>query len=633
MNVLDELVIALGFKTDTKGLSDAEKAGKKAADNIRKDFADAAKQVAKSFTAMAAGVSAVQAGIFKLVDETADYANEVDKVSKAIGLQADEFQRLRFIQGQTGKSVQSLQMGFKTFLPALNDAVKKGTGPVAEGLAQLGIKAEDLAAQNGRGKMQLLAEGFKNIQNPAEKSAVAMRLFGAEAGGDLLGFLELGADGIDKMAKRADELGVVMGENAVKAGVGFKDSLDEMKQTLGGLVRLVGSEMLPIVKESIEDFRDWASANRGLIQQRIREFIYGLIRAIDMLAPILKSAVEFAAGLADNLGGVGIAILALTPTIFRLAGSLASVATQVSSLITKFPMLSGVAGAAIAGLTIGKALDDWFDISGYVANTLLSMQGIAQISGSEYGTRVNRSRISQTERWQLEALDRQVADAEKAGDVDKLAKIRRKRQLTEKALYMKLQRQGAQPSAESSGSSKASNKFSGMVGAPGSLGAAGGKSKGSGISRGTRKQFEERLRKIAEGTGLGDVAINKGLMAIQSQISGGAVENVAFEAGLSTLSSLSGQDLAARAAQQNATLSGLLGPGQPDLPLSEITKGAQPQVLTSIINNNFSFDNEFNINGSGDPGAVGESIVESFRTYFQETVEATSRSVKVNFAR
>lgn len=645
MNVLEEFIIKLGFNTDTKGLKDAAQAGKEAASKIKNDFKSAAEAAAKSFAAISTAVAAVQAGMFKLVNETADYANEIDKVSKSLGVQADEFQRLKFIQGQTGGSTETLIDAFKTLNTALNDALVTGAGPAIEGLAQIGIKAEDLAAQDSRGKLKLLAEGFKNVDDPAMKAAIAMKFLGGNAG-DLLGMFELGADGIDKMAQRADELGIVMGQDAIAAGTGFKDSLDEMQQVLGSVVRLIGTELTPIVKDSVDQFKEWMLANRGLIKERAKEFIKDLIEVLKKLTPIMMEVVELAVQIAEHLGGVGLAAIALAPQLISMAKGFGGVAIEVAGLIGKLPVLGQVAVAATAGLAVGHYLDEWLGISEYVSDTLISMQGIAQITGKEYGTRVNRELLTDFERSELEKHDRLVAAKEKASaeagffgraEADaNLKAARMNRQRAEKLLYDKYSKQPtSQQGAAFVGPEYIPNLgLKGLVSKPKkSKPGAGGGSQGPRVSRKVRGQFESTLRKLAEGTGLGDIAIDKGLMAIQGQLEGGALDSVALKSGIGALSGLSGQDLQAKYDQSKSSLFSLLGAGQPDLPLSEITKGAQPQVLTSIINNNFNFDNEFNIDGAGDPGAVGQSVVESFRTYFQETVEATTRSVKVNFAR
>lgn len=87
-------------------------------------------------------------------------------------------------------------------------------------------------------------------------------------------------------------------------------------------------------------------------------------------------------------------------------------------------------------------------------------------------------------------------------------------------------------------------------------------------------------------------------------------------------------------AKQDTVMSYLLGDSNhPDVPLSDVTRGAEPQVLISTINNNFTITVANDIQGAGDPKLAGASVVQAFKEMFATEVQTASKHVKTAWAR
>lgn len=82
-----------------------------------------------------------------------------------------------------------------------------------------------------------------------------MTLFGRNAEA-MLPIMALGADGIAQYRQEAHELGLVMGEENLKAANNFRMEVDQLKQQLGAVAREMGVELIPAFK----DFIDWLQA-------------------------------------------------------------------------------------------------------------------------------------------------------------------------------------------------------------------------------------------------------------------------------------------------------------------------------------------------------------------------------------
>ena len=108
---------------------------------------------------------------------------------------------------------------------------------------------------------------------------------------------------------------------------------------------------------------------------------------------------------------------------------------------------------------------------------------------------------------------------------------------------------------------------------------------------------------------------------------------MARNAALGRLGSSAGVDLTVKK-QTDPLLSQIFGDENvPDVQLSSIARGAEPQVLISNITNNFDFKIDQVIDGAGDPAMVGDLSGRAIRDFFQGSISAATRTAKVNFAR
>ena len=71
----------------------------------------------------------------------------------------------------------------------------------------------------------------------------------------------------------------------------------------------------------------------------------------------------------------------------------------------------------------------------------------------------------------------------------------------------------------------------------------------------------------------------------------------------------------------------------PDVELSAIARGAEPQVLISNITNNFDFAIDQQIDGAGDPQEVADRTAQAIRDFSRESVAKATKSAKIPFAR
>jgi len=241
-------------------LDDVGNAGERGGTKASKGLATLAK---------AAGIAAVAIGVVTkkmgdMVMSSATALDRVDKLSQKIGLSRVAFQEWDYILGQSGASVEGLQMGLKTLSNAADEA-RKGTALYAESFDRLGISVVDV---NGNMKDQetLFNEVFvalANIDNQTERTAIANKLLGRSAT-ELAAALNTSKEEIEQLRKEAHDLGVVYSDEVVDAGVLLGDNIERLTKAFDGLKTKALAPIIGLAVTFTEKLLGQDSASKNL---------------------------------------------------------------------------------------------------------------------------------------------------------------------------------------------------------------------------------------------------------------------------------------------------------------------------------------------------------------------------------
>lgn len=227
----------------------------------------------------AIGAAAIAAGgaMFGAATKAAEATDRIDKMSQKIGISRKGFQEWDFILSQSGTDIEKLQVGMKTMVQRMDESVK-GTGRGSEAFNKLGLSVKDLNG-NMKSQEQMFEETARALQGMpagAEKSQLAFDLFG-KAGLELMPMLNGAAGSIDEMKAKAEELGLVISDDAVDAGVQFTDAMDQLKRSMGAVGTNIGAALMPMFIA----LSDWIQAHMPEIQATIKAFVDGVKKLID----------------------------------------------------------------------------------------------------------------------------------------------------------------------------------------------------------------------------------------------------------------------------------------------------------------------------------------------------------------
>jgi phage-related protein len=222
---------------------------------------------------LALAVAGVGASIGALVINASNAAGEIQDLSDKTGISTENLQELKFIGDQTGTSLETItgaQARLIRSMSGASDAVDqynqkledaqaagkdmeevqadldKNINPTLQAFNSLGIAVRD-SSGNLRDNKVVFAEAIDalgKIQNPAERDALAMQIFGKSAQ-ELNPIIKLGKQGMADMAAQAHELGAVMDSDDVASLDNFGDMLTALKDGLQGTLGTLATAFLP----------------------------------------------------------------------------------------------------------------------------------------------------------------------------------------------------------------------------------------------------------------------------------------------------------------------------------------------------------------------------------------------------
>ena len=320
--VIGSLRVNLGmnsaeFSKDVKGVN-------KKLDRFQRQMAGVAKVAANAFAGIAVAAGAAFVGI-------SQHADKMAKSAQKIGIPIEELSTLAHAAELSGVSFSNLETGIGRFSSNITDAL---SGLSTEGV--LAFQSLDVSLKNLDGATKTtsellgdIAERFQSMPDGAEKTAIAMRVFG-KSGRDLIPMLNQGRDGIKSMTDEAARLGLQLSGETGKAAEAFNDNLTKVGQVMKGIAIQVVSNVLPAMRSLSERF--FNAVNEGGAMQRV----------VTILTGVFNGLIRVVVFVSENLGGLY--------KIFKIF-----VAAQIVSAIT------GITGSFIvmaksiraAGLVLG----------------------------------------------------------------------------------------------------------------------------------------------------------------------------------------------------------------------------------------------------------------------------------------
>ena len=257
---------------------------------------DVAKKVGEiAATAIAAVGTAAAAVAKKIVDlskETAEYGDTVDKESQKLGISTDLYQELNYAMQRNGAEIGDISKGIKNMTKDLA-AFANGSESVASKYEAIGVSLTNVDGSMKTEEELLLStiQALADMTDETQRDAAAQEIFGKSAA-ELKPLLNQGADGIKDLMDEAQQYGMVMSEEGVKASAGFKDSMTRLSGTITGLKNNLMGELLPSLTKMTDAFSMLLVGADGAeeeLNEGVGEFINNLGNLLPRVISILES--------------------------------------------------------------------------------------------------------------------------------------------------------------------------------------------------------------------------------------------------------------------------------------------------------------------------------------------------------
>lgn len=325
MSVARAIFTKLGFQVDASGLVRFnEKIGR-----TKKEMTVAARSVRdgkKEFNALAFAVKAAVAAfvgsrIIRAV--TTDFTNnaaEAGRMSEALGVSVEFYSRLEHVLGTVGIQGEETSQVIADISERMFDAAGESKA-LAGDFAKIGLteaKLKALAKAGPEAQLLGLADALHKAGPGAERTFVAMSGLG-DVGKKLLPILGKGSEGIKRMFRDADRLGVVLDKKTVKQAMAFNAAMVEFKAALKGIQRQIATALLPAVSKIIKLFSGWAGSSDNVTAALAR-----LKQMMVLLTPIFIAWAAFKLKAKFLLLAAAVGKLVFALKTLGAAGALAS---------------------------------------------------------------------------------------------------------------------------------------------------------------------------------------------------------------------------------------------------------------------------------------------------------------------
>lgn len=294
--------------------------------------------------------------ITSVVSKVSQSLDALNDLSNRIDVPVEKLQSLGLAAKLAGVDAEQ----FATAVTRLGVTIGKADpgGQFDRTLQSIGVSLQDIRGLSPEDQFSQIAEAIGSLPTSADQAAAAVEVFGKQ-GAALVPLFRDGAASVDELAKRAERLGIIVGEDQVSNIADMNDAFDLVRATVEGIIGQVTGNLAPVVTAISEEFLKFVETFQGVsgdggggIANAITDV---LLDGAEVLASVFDSFVSQFSGFEDGLEVAG--------DVFQRVGDGFRVVAEL--LRTVFNTFQ-IAGNALA-LGLGKIVEA---IGGYLDSDL-----------------------------------------------------------------------------------------------------------------------------------------------------------------------------------------------------------------------------------------------------------------------
>ncbi len=295
----------------------------------------AAKAAATGIAAVATAIGAAAVGAYKLATDAGKAADELITLSNKTGISTKQLQEMQYASRFVDVDLD-VMTGSMVKLTKSMDAARGGTKDTVSAFAQLGVQVQeqDGSFRDSKAVWIETIDALGKVSNETERDALSLQLFGKSTM-ELNPLIKAGSEELSRLSTEANNVGAVLGDDAVLAAGRFDDEMQKMDASLQGLKATIGVAVIPAITGVVGSITtliptiinsvktgDWAGAGEA-----VSAGLNGLLQKVtDMLPGLASMASTIIGGLA---GSIITAIPQVLPPLIQATVSLLDIIVQV----------------------------------------------------------------------------------------------------------------------------------------------------------------------------------------------------------------------------------------------------------------------------------------------------------------
>jgi len=318
----------------------------KAGKQFNEKFGNLSKIAGGAMLGIAGAAVAAGAAVFKLATHAQNAADSIYDTSQSLGISTDALQEYRYLAKLSGMETGDMDAA----LTKLTVNLGKGGTELEGTLSMLGLTVDQLAAVDAGQRLEMIANGMKNVKDGTTKAAITTQLFG-KSSVKMVNALSGGSEAIKEFRDEAQKSGYVMDETALKAGVKMGDAMDRLQLKVEGAMNSLGIKFAPVMEKMIAKSVEFISKvgpgladMAGLIGDVVADAFTSLMPIINTVFEILKPVFSVVSNIMSGLGPVFImiskALAKALPLIMALAEMISELLIPIFELL--MPILEPV---------------------------------------------------------------------------------------------------------------------------------------------------------------------------------------------------------------------------------------------------------------------------------------------------
>lgn len=281
----------------------------------------------------AIGAAAGVAGLGALAKNALQAADDLGKFADRTGIAASELASMQLASNYAGVSTETFNKILVIFQKRLGEAVD-GTGAAKDTLDKFGISAEKLSKLPLDQQLAIIADEFKNIENPAERAAAASDLF-SNRGIKMINFLMLGSDGLGDLRKQFAALGLEIKDETL-------DEIENFNDATTKLAAIIDVAMIKSLAQAAPKMTEFAE------------------KASEMAVPLVGDLFDGLEYILDNIGAITTGIKALIAAmvvsrVIAFAAGIAQIVTAMGGFAAVLAAITGPIGIVVAAIVAATA--------------------------------------------------------------------------------------------------------------------------------------------------------------------------------------------------------------------------------------------------------------------------------------